>query len=50
VSFDALDWEALPTLHHVVSRLAGIPVFDVVSAKVVEGVGVPDVSSARRID
>jgi hypothetical protein len=50
VSFDALDWEALPTLHHVVSRLTEIPVFDVVSAKVVEGVGVPDVSSARRID
>ncbi|KAK4234683.1 hypothetical protein C8A03DRAFT_37519 [Achaetomium macrosporum] len=50
VSFDGLDWETLPTLHHVVSRLAEIPVYEVVSAKVVEGVGVPDVSSARRID
>ncbi|KAG7291214.1 hypothetical protein NEMBOFW57_001226 [Staphylotrichum longicolle] len=50
LSFDGLDWEALPTLHHVVSRLAEIPVYEVIGAKVVEGVGVPDVSSARRID
>lgn len=50
VSFDGLDWEALPTLHHVVSRLAEIPIYEVIGAKVVEGVGVPDVSSARRID
>ncbi|KAM0327038.1 hypothetical protein ACHAQA_006161 [Verticillium albo-atrum] len=50
IQFQALDWEALPTLHHVVSRLAEIPVYEVVSAKVVEGEGVPDVSSARRID
>lgn len=50
VSFDPMDWEALPTLHHVISRLAEIPTYEVVSAKVVEGEGVPDVSSARRID
>ncbi|KAI0403454.1 hypothetical protein F4802DRAFT_599052 [Xylaria palmicola] len=50
VSFDSLDWEALPTLHHIVSRLAEIPIYEVVSAKIVEGLGVPDVSSARRID
>jgi hypothetical protein len=50
VSFEGLDWEALPTLHHVISRLAEIPIYEVVSAKVVEGTGVPDVSSARRID
>lgn len=50
VTFDALDWEALPTLHHIVSRLAEIPIYEVISAKVVSGIGVPDVSSARRID
>lgn len=50
LSFDALGWDALPTLHHVVARLAEIPVYEIVSAKVVEGLGVPDVSSARRID
>jgi len=50
ISLDPLDWEALPTLHHVISRLAELPVYEVLSAKVVEGTGVPDVSSARRID
>ena len=50
VSFDPLDWEALPTLHHVVSRLAEIPIYEVIGGKVIEGVGVPDVSSARRIE
>ncbi|EWY94922.1 salicylate hydroxylase [Fusarium oxysporum NRRL 32931] len=48
--FDPHDWEALPTLHHVVSRLAEVPVYEILGGKVVEGVGVPDVSSARRID
>jgi 2-polyprenyl-6-methoxyphenol hydroxylase-like FAD-dependent oxidoreductase len=50
VKFDAMDWEALPTMHHVVSTLAEIPIYEVVGAKVVEGLGVPDVSSARRIE
>ncbi|KAM5349873.1 hypothetical protein ACJ41O_006378 [Fusarium nematophilum] len=50
VSFDPLDWEALPTLHHVISRLAEIPIYEIVGGKVVEGRGVPDVSSARRVD
>lgn len=50
VKFDALDWDALPTLHHVVSRLAEVPVLEVVSAKVVESEGVPDVSSAAPVD
>jgi hypothetical protein len=50
VKFDPLDWESLPTLHHVISRLAEIPIYEVVGGKVVEGLGVPDVSSARRID
>ncbi|KAM0208880.1 hypothetical protein ACHAPQ_009949 [Fusarium lateritium] len=48
--FDSHDWEALPTLHHVISRLAEIPVYEILGGKVVEGVGVPDVSSARRIE
>jgi hypothetical protein len=47
---DALDWDCLPTLHHVVSRLEEIPVYEIVGAKVVEGVGVPDVGAARRIE
>ncbi|KAI9732767.1 MAG: hypothetical protein M1834_003705 [Cirrosporium novae-zelandiae] len=50
IKMDGLDWEALPTLHHVTSRLAEIPIMEVVSAKVVSGVGVPDVSTAVRIE
>jgi hypothetical protein len=47
---DALDWDALPTLHHVISRLQEIPVYEVVGGKVVEGVGVSDVGAAHRIE
>lgn len=50
IHFDGLDWDALPTLHHVVERLAEIPIYEVVAAKVVHGVGVPDVSSAAKIE
>lgn len=47
---DALDWDCLPTLHHVIDRLQELPVYEVVGGKVVEGVGVPDVGAARRIE
>lgn len=50
IKFDALDWKALPTLHHVVERLQEVPVYEVVEAKIVEGSGVSDVSSVRRIE
>lgn len=50
LEIDGLDWKALPTLHHIIERLAEIPVDEILSAKIVEGEGVPDVSSARRID
>lgn len=47
---DPMDWEALPTLHHVISRLAELPVYEVMGGKIVEGLGVPDVRAARRIE
>ncbi len=47
---DALDVDALPTLHHIIERLAELPVYEIVSGKVVEGVGVPDVAAARRVE
>lgn len=50
VQMEGLDWTRLPTLHHVADALAKIPVYTIVSAKVVEGSGVPDVSAARRIE
>ncbi|KAI4670487.1 uncharacterized protein J4E79_000769 [Alternaria viburni] len=49
ISFDALDWKALPTLHHIVERLKEVPVYEVIEAKVVEGTGVSDVSSIRKL-
>lgn len=48
--FDPLDWEQLPTLHHIVSRLAEIPVYEVMDARIVEGEGVPDLAAARPIN
>lgn len=48
--FHAGDARSLPTLHHITSVLAGIPVYEVVRATVEEGLGVPDVSSCRRIE
>lgn len=48
--FDTLTQQDLPTLHHIVSKLAQIPVYEYLSAKVVEGYGVPDVSAARRVE
>ncbi|KAH9909374.1 hypothetical protein F4778DRAFT_768240 [Xylariomycetidae sp. FL2044] len=50
VKFEAGDWTSLPTLHHITSVLADIPIYEILSAKVVEGLGVPDVSSCRRIE
>ncbi|KAI8286063.1 hypothetical protein K4K60_000757 [Colletotrichum sp. SAR11_57] len=50
VKMDAHDWEKLPTLHHITKFLSEMPIYDFVSAKVVEGTGVPNVSGARRIE
>lgn len=49
IKFDVGDWNTLPTLHHIVERLAEVPMFELVEAKVVEGTGVSDVSAARRL-
>ncbi|KAM3424540.1 hypothetical protein BST61_g6536 [Cercospora zeina] len=48
--FDDLTPTDLPTLHHIVSTLKKIPIYEYAGGKVVEGLGVPDVSSARRIE
>lgn len=48
--FDAYDWNRLSTLHHVVGRLAELPIFEVVEASVVDNVGVPDFNDAKRVD
>ena len=48
--FEDLGFQRLPTLHHIVSRLAEIPVFEIVEAGIVEADGVGDLSGARRIE
>lgn len=45
-----LDPVQLPTLHHVAGVLAEVPVYEIVSAKVVSGTGVPDASACRRLE
>jgi hypothetical protein len=50
IKIDAGDWTTLPTLHHIASGLAEIPIFSIVEAKTEEACGVADLSQARRID
>ncbi|PVI04317.1 FAD binding domain-containing protein [Periconia macrospinosa] len=50
IRFDALDQRRLPTLHHIVERLAEIPIYEIVEAKIVEGTGGSDVRGARRLE
>ncbi|KAM3458171.1 hypothetical protein NHJ6243_007546 [Beauveria neobassiana] len=50
VIFDPLDEERLPTLNHIVGRLAEIPLFELAEATVAEGVDVQDLSTAYRIE
>ena len=45
-----LGFQRLPTIHHVIERLAEIPVFEVIEATIVEADGVKDLSDARRLD
>ncbi|KAK3398122.1 hypothetical protein B0T20DRAFT_354115 [Sordaria brevicollis] len=41
VKIDSHDWEQLPTLHHIASTLAEIPIYEVVDANVVVRTGMP---------
>jgi hypothetical protein len=50
IAFDPLNWKRLPTLHHIITTLAEIPLYEIIDAKVVEGTGVPDVSVARKVN
>lgn len=50
LKFDAKDWDSLPTIHHISSTLAAMPVYKIIFAKIEEGSGVGDMSSCRRIE
>jgi hypothetical protein len=39
----------LPTLHYITSRLAEIPIYEVIEAKIVEGTGVADLSHVKAV-
>ena len=49
-SFSALDWKSLPTLHHIASTLAEIPVYGVIESKVEKIDGVPSLETIHRIE
>lgn len=49
VDIDELDWGSLPTLYHIMFRLAEIPVFSVVEAKVIGDKGAADFFTAKEI-
>ncbi len=50
VELDKCDWKRLPTLYHIIERLAEVPVYEIMGAKVTESVGVTDLRSCRRIE
>ncbi|KAJ4286844.1 hypothetical protein N0V90_013097 [Kalmusia sp. IMI 367209] len=49
IRFDALDSKKLPTLHHIVARLAEIPIYEIVEAEIIEGKGYSDVRGAQKL-
>jgi acetoacetate decarboxylase len=49
ISIEPGAWDVLPTLHHITSRLAEIPIYEVVEGKIVEGTGVSDVGNAVKL-
>lgn len=42
VKMDGHNWEKLPTLHHIASTLAEVPIYEIVDAKVIVGTGITD--------
>jgi len=49
LKFNTLDWKRLPTLRHIIERLAEIPVYEVVEARIVQGTGGSDLRDVQRI-
>ncbi|KAI8632762.1 FAD/NAD(P)-binding domain-containing protein [Xylariaceae sp. FL1651] len=50
VKIVAGDWKSLPTLHHIASGLAAIPIFSISEAKAEKGHGMGNFSNAIRIE
>lgn len=49
ITFDACDEGQLPTLHHIVSRLAELPIFEIVDASIAQTRGIPSLESLVRL-
>jgi hypothetical protein len=47
--FDGLDWQRLPTLHHIIARMAALTTVEVIQGVVVEGIGCSDLSGSQKI-
>ena len=50
IKLDAHDGKRLPTLHHVVKRLAELPMYEVLEGTIVEGTGLQDMALADRVE
>lgn len=50
VAFSSGGWQKLPTLHHIVQKLADMPIYGIDKAEKVMGEGVDDLSGANRIE
>ncbi|KAH7014592.1 uncharacterized protein B0I36DRAFT_355783 [Microdochium trichocladiopsis] len=49
VAFDKGAWKSLPTLHHIAERLAELPIYGIIEAKVEEGTGVAAFDKVSRL-
>lgn len=50
LDIQAGDSDSLPTLHHIVSGLSEVPIYEVLEAKTEKGKGVEDLSQAQRVE
>lgn len=44
------DWDCLPTIHHIAEGWAGVPIYEILEATVVDVPSVGDVRNAKRIE
>ncbi|KAK5130000.1 hypothetical protein LTR08_002555 [Meristemomyces frigidus] len=50
VKFEAGDWQSLPTLHNIVKGLAEVPIYGIEEARFTKGLGVEDLTAAKRVE
>lgn len=50
IKLNAHDEKTLPTLHHAITRLAELPIHEILGGTVVEGTGLQDMSLAERLE